>query len=74
MMDMPLFVKVEKYDDITKTIRMVRSKLHEAKSSLEKIKELKTQEDKELESWNQEIDGIQEKINKIEESLVTTGP
>ncbi len=73
-MEMPLFVKVEKYDEITKTVRMVRSKLDEAKKSLARIKELKDQEDKEMQSWNQEIERIQGKINAIEQSLQTTTP
>ncbi len=73
-MEMPLFVKVEKYDEITKTVRMVRSKLDEAQKSLARIKELKDQEDKEMQSWNQEIERIQGKINAIEQSLQTTTP
>lgn len=69
---MPLFVKLEKYDEITRTLRMIRAKVDEARASLEKIKEIKTQEDKEMESWSQELETIQEKINKIEDSLQTT--
>ncbi|TAL57726.1 MAG: hypothetical protein EPN86_01475 [Nanoarchaeota archaeon] len=71
-MEMPLFVKLEKYDEITRTLRMIRAKVDEARASLEKIKEIKTQEDKEMESWSQELETIQEKINKIEDSLQTT--
>lgn len=69
---MPLFVKLEKYDEITRTLRMIRAKVDEARASLEKIKEIKMQEDKEMESWSQELETIQEKINKIEDSLQTT--
>lgn len=74
-MEMPLFVKLEKYEEISRSLHMIRAKLDEAQSSLEKIKDLKSQEDKEMESWNQELQRIQEKVSKIEDTLqATTGP
>ncbi len=71
-MEMPLFVKLEKYDEISRTLRMIRQKLDEAQGSLEKIKDLKAQEDKEMESWNQELEKIQERVTKVEDGLQAT--
>lgn len=71
-MEMPLFVKVDRYEEIAKTVRMVRAKLDEAQKSLAHIHELKEQEDKEMESWSQEIERIQGKISAIEQSLQTS--
>jgi len=71
-MEMPLFVKLEKYEEISRSLRIIRAKLDEAHASLDKVRDLKSQEDKEIEAWNQEIEKIHEKISKIEDTLQAT--
>ena len=48
MDDMPVFVKVEDYKDALDVMNMIRLKIEDAKKTLEKIQELKSEEDTEL--------------------------
>ena len=46
---MPVFIKIEEYNDVLTLMRTVRKKLDEAKETLLKIHDLKNEEDHELE-------------------------
>lgn len=68
--NMPIFVRVEKYDDISKTIAKIKEKMKEAKTSLDKIMDLRTQEEKEIEEWSAELESVEERIATIEDTLM----
>ncbi|MCP3683025.1 MAG: hypothetical protein GY861_10070 [bacterium] len=61
-MNAPVFVKIDKYKKITQNLNSVRNKLEEAKRSLRKIEELKTNEDNELLTWKNELNKVEEKL------------
>ena len=68
--NMPVFIKVERYEDISKTITKIRQRLKEAKDSLEKISNLRGQEEREIEEWNAELEAVEERLSTIEETLL----
>jgi len=68
--NMPVFIKVERYEDISKTIMKIRQRLKEAKDSLEKISNLRGQEEREIEEWNAELESVEERLATIEETLL----
>ncbi len=64
-----IFVKLSEYKDILELMHALKDKLDQAKSTLEKIKSLKTEEDTELELWQNSIGEIDRKIDYIDRAL-----
>ncbi len=69
MEQMPVFVKVEEYDDVLSLVKLVRKKLDEAKDTLLKINDLKNEEDHQLEMWQTALGEIEKKVDFIDHSL-----
>ncbi len=66
---MPVFVKVEDYQEVLNLIRLARNKLDEAKETLNKVNELKNEEDHQLEQWHNNLNEVEKKIDFVEHSL-----
>ena len=66
---MPVFVKVEEYDEILDLIKQIKEKINESKSILSSINDLKSQEDQQLESWGTTLNEVEKKIDFINHSL-----
>ncbi|MBT4936256.1 hypothetical protein HOL21_01290 [Candidatus Woesearchaeota archaeon] len=66
---MPVFVKIDEYDDVLSLLRMVRTKMEEAKETLAKIHDLKNEEDHQLEVWQNTLVEVEKKIDFIDHSL-----
>jgi len=66
---MPVFVKVDEYDEVLGLVKMIRKKIDEAKETLLKINELKNEEDHQLEIWQNNLAEVEKKIDFIEHSL-----
>lgn len=64
-----IFVKLNEYKDILELMHALKDKLDQAKSTLEKIKSLKTEEDTELELWQNSVGEIDRKIDYIDRTL-----
>lgn len=60
-----VFVRMDRYREIYDVIRQIRTKLDDAKQVLSKIKDLKGQEDSELESWENELATVEKKLSEI---------
>ena len=66
---MPVFVKVEDYNNVLDLVGMVRKKLEDAKGTLLKIHDLKNEEDHQLEMWQNTLVEIEKKVDFIDHSL-----
>lgn len=66
---MPVFVKVEEYDNVLGLLKTIKSKLDEAKATISKIGELKSEEDHQLEMWQSTLAEIEKKVEFIDQSL-----
>jgi septal ring factor EnvC (AmiA/AmiB activator) len=66
---MPVFVKIDDYDDVTELVATIRKKLSDAKETLAKINDLKNEEDHQLETWQNTLDEVEKKIEFINHSL-----
>jgi len=64
-----VFVKIDRYNELSDMLRQIASKLNDAKQVLKKIKDLKGQEDSELESWNSELENVEGKLAEISQSI-----
>ncbi len=64
-----VYVKLDEYKDIKDIIKIIKTRLSQAKSLLRRISELKKQEDAEIEKWHSELDGVDERIDGIDRTL-----
>lgn len=67
--EMPIFVRIEEYRDVLDVVAMIKNKMEEAKELLHKINELKNEEDRELERWQQGLDAVERRMTYIDKSL-----
>ncbi len=65
----PVFVKLDEYKDIMDIVGLMREKIGQAKFLLDKIAELKTQEDQELAAWAKELDEVEQSLGQVDKSL-----
>jgi len=65
-----IFVKLNEYKDILGLVDELKTKLDTAKHTLEKIKGLRTEEETELELWDNSIKEIESKIGYIDKTLL----
>ncbi|HLD73105.1 MAG TPA: hypothetical protein VJA23_05995 [Candidatus Nanoarchaeia archaeon] len=66
---MPVFVKIDEYDNVLNLVKLIRKKVDEAKETLLKIHDLKNEEDHQLEMWQNSLAEIEKKIEFIDHSL-----
>ncbi len=66
---MPVFIKVDEYKDIIDMIELTQEKVKESRALLEKINELKAEEDAELELWSNSLNVVDKKLDFIDRSL-----
>ena len=66
---MPVFVKIDEYNDVLNLIRTVRRKLDEAKDTLIRINDLKNEEDHQLELWQNTLNEVEKKVDFLDHSL-----
>lgn len=66
---MPVFVKIEDYDQVLTIMKTIRKKLEESKDTLAKIHELKAEEDHQLEMWQSTLSEVEKKIDFMDQSL-----
>ncbi len=69
MPGMPVFVKIDEYKDVLEVLGMMNKKLEKAKEIIEKINELKAEEDAELEMWQKELLEVEKKISFMNHTL-----
>ncbi|MBI2545621.1 hypothetical protein HYV81_00385 [Candidatus Woesearchaeota archaeon] len=67
--NMPVFIKIEEYKDIREIIELLKLKIEQAKKTLEKVNQLKQQEDAELSSWQSGLAEIEKKLGEIDDNL-----
>lgn len=71
--DMPLFIKIENYNEIKELMNMIKKKVEESKDYLGRIYELKEEEDKIIEGWDNILQSLEEKMEFIDGKLVEPG-
>jgi hypothetical protein len=66
---MPVYVKIDEYKDILDIMELIKGKVEQAKKTLGKINELKNNEDTQLETWKDNLEDVQRKIDMIDSVL-----
>ncbi|MBD3361614.1 hypothetical protein GF358_02355 [Candidatus Woesearchaeota archaeon] len=65
----PVFVKIDDYKDIVDLLSLIKDRLKQAKFLLDKVKEIKDQEDAEIKAWSKELNDVDQRINEVDRSL-----
>lgn len=66
----PVFVKINDYEEVIATLENIRKKVSEARGILAKLNELKSEEDRELLAWSENLDDINSRVNQIDKNLL----
>lgn len=68
-MDNQIFVKIEEYNEVLDIVKAVKEKIAKAQETITKISELKSEEDKELETWNKNLEAATNNVAEMEKTL-----
>lgn len=66
----PVFVKVEEYKAIRDLMDAIRQKLAQARDLLAKVNEFKQQEDQQIESWQRDLEDVEERLSSVDKTLL----
>ena len=66
---MPVFVKIDEYNEVLDLVSLIKKKIEDAKDTLHKINDLKNEEDHQLELWQNALGEIEKKVEFIDSSL-----
>lgn len=66
----PIFVKIENYKDVLDIISLLKEKIKEANVMLDKISEIKSKEDAEIEKWRSNLEDIKSKVSTMDKTLL----
>jgi len=66
---MPIYIKIEHYEDVLDLVNLIKDKLKDSKSTLGRIHELKVEEDNKLESWRLALLDVEQKIHDVDIKL-----
>lgn len=65
-----VFVKIEDYKGVLAIIEHLKEKLSEARATLERLQEVRKEEDAEFEQWNAALSNIEKRIENIDRELL----
>lgn len=65
----PLFVQIDKYKDVLRSIEVLKAKLANAEDLLKGLDELKSKEEQKIEEWKQDVQNMKERLLTIDQEL-----
>ena len=68
----PIFVKIDKYREAMANFELVKKRLEETSSLLDRIKETRKREEEELSQWAEELESIKTKITSIDKKIFSS--
>lgn len=67
--NLPVFVKINDYKEVLNVVDVMKQKLKETSQTLERIKALKAEEDRELQEWDKNVSEISRRIAFIDSAF-----
>jgi hypothetical protein len=67
--NLPVFVKINDYKEVLDTVDVMKQKLKETTRTLDKIKELKAEEDREIQEWEKNVTDIARRLSFIDSAF-----
>ena len=69
MEKMPVFIKIDEYEDVVNTVATIKNRIEAAKTTLAKINQLKQEEDAQLQSWKTALTEIETRLSNVDHLL-----
>jgi len=69
MSETPLFIKITEYKEVEKILEVIKKKIISAEEMLKEIKQLKDEEDRELQAWSNNLEEITKKIESVDKTI-----
>jgi hypothetical protein len=64
------FIKVDKFEAVVSALSVIKKRLAEAQTTLDKINMLKQEEDTTVQKWTADLNSVQTKVEGIESELM----
>jgi hypothetical protein len=68
-MEAPIYVRVEKYKELVEVLHAVNERLEKVHATIERINELKAQEDAQLRAWAEHFSDVKTRVHRINEAF-----
>jgi len=65
----PVFIRIDKFEESLKIFEKTKDKISEIEKMLKNIKDVKENEERELKSWENEIEMIKKQIEKVDKNI-----
>jgi hypothetical protein len=69
MDQVPTYVRVQDYEEVLATLETVKKKVAESRALLQRLGELKAEEDREILAWSESLDDVSGRIDILEKTL-----
>jgi peptidoglycan hydrolase CwlO-like protein len=69
MENVPIYVKVDKYKELVEVLKAINTKLQSIDKTIERVNQLKSQEDLQLQSWTENLSDIKGRLEKINKAF-----
>jgi hypothetical protein len=71
--DNAMFIRLEEYKEVLAVLAKMKNKVDDAKDLLNKLGDMKAEEDAELDIWDKTLKDIESKISDINKTLFESG-
>jgi len=65
----PVFIRIDKFEESMKIFQEIKGQISEIEDLIKNTKEIKSKEEEELASWETEIQGIKNQIEKVNQDI-----
>ena len=65
----PFFIKIDKYEEAMANLNSIKVKIEEVESIINSLRQIKREEDSELEKWQNSLNSIKDKLIMIDQTL-----
>ena len=65
----PIFVRIDRFREGLESFRKIKSQVHKIEKMLSNTKEIKKQEQKEMESWDEQLKSIKERLEGLDREI-----
>lgn len=66
----PVFIKIDEYRQVVELLAQTKDKVQQARSLLQKLTDIKNQEDEQLANWSKELDEVEQKVTEVDKAIV----
>jgi len=65
----PIYIRIDKFQSAQKNFEQIKDKINEIESLLQKVKDIKSQEETELNGWTEDIEKIKARLSEVDSEI-----